>query len=402
MEPEAGGVGVPCTGVESLGPQCASSGVGAPTLTDGKARSDPATTDPYCRVRSVPPGRSGSGPGLRASRPHAPDRGAGTGRAGQGSAGAGGEVRRPEPRGEVFPGPDSARSVKRGGPRRGSRLPSSRLRLHFLLFPRSLTARSAPRRCHLRCHPRRPPPPEPQPDLSRGSAAQRRSASQRGPARTGRSQQGPRPRPAAGRGGARVGSPSRAPRMGPQEPIREWERSGALRNADSTSERAGRTMERCGCKRTMAGLGVQKGPSRGGGWSWDPDGGRGERAGLFGTGAWGLLCGDCGGHGEAAGARVGKEAGARQGGGVGGYPGSGIPGTLEPTLLGGGMPPTACSCPASSARHSEVRVGLGSVQISRNGEKQVFGNKERICLPQASLPCAHPRGGERRGQFLKI
>ncbi|XP_063584373.1 collagen alpha-1(I) chain-like [Pongo abelii] len=82
-----GASGVPCTGGEGLGPHCASLGAGVPTLADGKARSDPATTDPYGGVRSVPSRRSGSGPGLCASRPHAPDRRAGTGRAGQAPAG---------------------------------------------------------------------------------------------------------------------------------------------------------------------------------------------------------------------------------------------------------------------------------------------------------------------------
>ncbi|XP_078195262.1 uncharacterized protein LOC118145786 [Callithrix jacchus] len=260
-----GASGVPRTGVKGLGPPCASPGAGAPILTDGKSAERPRNQGPHRGVRSVPPRRSGSGPGLCASRPHNPDRGAGTGRAGQAPAGRRGGR---SPAGKSFQvptllapqnGADLGPAADSRAPGRGSTSSSSPA--SSPLAQQRATATSA---VNPTTHPHRsrsPSAAEAAPPSAR--APERPSARQRGPAQRGRSQQRPRPsrlRAGAGRTPAPLPGPARGaaganPRVGAQRrPL----------NADSTSERAGRTMERCGCRRTMAWLGVRNGPSRGG------------------------------------------------------------------------------------------------------------------------------------------
>ncbi|XP_072581431.1 uncharacterized protein [Vulpes vulpes] len=227
------------SGAEAEGfcaPSGSAGGRGAPALRGSRAGAPTHTTE-RLRARPQPwtagwagsvPRRctgSGRGSGVRATAPgsvpaQSPRLG-GRGGAGQGRAPAGTLAAR---RGSL-PSSDSARSAQRGGLRRGGGLRSSGPRLHFLLFPRSPAARSAPRgrrrRRRRRCHPRCPPPPELQP-LPEPSPAEAAPPSARAPAPRGRgrgaeSAEAP-PRP--GRGRARP-----EPRLPPRAPGRrgQWE-----------------------------------------------------------------------------------------------------------------------------------------------------------------------------------
>lgn len=93
---------------------------------------------------------------------------------------------------------------------------------------------------------------------SRGSAAQRLSASRLSPILKGWGQRWPRPCPGHGQGAGTPQNPSSGPRaVRQQEPMGEWEKSGALRNVYSTPERAGQTGTR---------LRLGRGQWRGGGF----------------------------------------------------------------------------------------------------------------------------------------
>lgn len=149
-----------------------------------------------------------------------------------------------------------------------------RAALHFLLFPWLHAARSAPRRRRRprRCHPGRPPTRSCGP--SSAELGQRRPAPQSQQAR-------PRPRGAespeapptvrtrAG-GGALSRCPPSARAVRGQEPMEEREEGGALRDADSTLERAGPTGSSAAGGRAVQGWGRLK--SRAGGKvTWGPE-----------------------------------------------------------------------------------------------------------------------------------
>lgn len=124
-EKEAEGVRAPVHSVGVLGTACVIPGRRAPTPA-AKGWERAPNRGPVWWARSVPPRCTQSGSCARESRPRRPgpwgwkrpvaDAGA---RAGGSGRDAGEEPRGPEPGGEVFPVPDSARSAKWGGPRRG-------------------------------------------------------------------------------------------------------------------------------------------------------------------------------------------------------------------------------------------------------------------------------------------